>query len=279
MPSSRFISRGPRKAFKRGWTRVITEQGTRRSPKGGTLEFGIISVGAGGRHVSTDRRESAWVLLSGSATAGFSGRKCDMARSSLFDEGPTTLHVCGNEKIEITAGTTGVEFAVSYTENSRSFDPRLFLPTEVGSESRGAGLVQGACLRNVRSIFDRASRPLSNLVLGEVVNYPGRWSSYPPHHHAQPEIYHYRFTEKTGYGHAEVGDLVYKVRERDTIAIPPGADHAQVSAPGYGMYYLWVIRHLPRCPYTGFTFAKEHSWALDPSRQGWQPPQTSRLKI
>jgi 5-deoxy-glucuronate isomerase len=131
--------------------------------------------------------------------------------------------------------------------------------------------VQNACLRNVRLIFDRTTRPESNLVLGEVVNYPGRWSSYPPHHHDQPEIYHYRFTAPHGYGHAELGDDVVKVREGDTVVIPPGRDHAQVSAPGYGMYYLWMIRHLPGNPYTGFTFAEEHKWTLDASQQGWRP--------
>jgi 5-deoxy-glucuronate isomerase len=103
------------------------------------------------------------------------------------------------------------------------------------------------------------------------VNYPGRWSSYPPHHHDQPEIYHYRFTDPDGYGHAELGDDVLKVRTNDTVFIPPGLDHGQVSAPGYGMYYLWMIRHLPGNPYTGFTFAKEHQWTLNPKKQGWKP--------
>jgi 5-deoxy-glucuronate isomerase len=163
------------------------------------------------------------------------------------------------------------EWAVVRTANDRTFAPRLFPPAEAKPEYRGAGLVQNACLRNVRLIFDRTARPESNLVVGEFVNYPGRWSSYPPHHHDQPEIYHYRFTHPNGYGHAEIGEEVVKVRDRDTVLIPPGRDHAQVSAPGYGMYYLWMIRHLPGNPYTGFTFAPEHQWTLDPAQQGWRP--------
>ena len=47
--------------------------------------------------------------------------------------------------------------------------------------------------------------------------------------------------------------------------------HAQVSAPGYGMYYIWVVRHLPGNRYTGFRFTEEHQWVLDPAHQGWQP--------
>ena len=103
------------------------------------------------------------------------------------------------------------------------------------------------------------------------MNYPGRWSSYPPHHHPQAEIYHYRFTLPQGYGHAELGDEVYQVRSYDTIKILDGVSHAQVSAPGYGMYYIWVVRHLPGNRYTGFRFTEEHQWVLDPAHQGWQP--------
>ena len=102
----------------------------------------------------------------------------------------------------------------------------------------------------VRTVFDRRNAdPNAELVLGEVVTMPGRWSSYPPHHHPQPEIYHYRFTKPQGFGHAELGEQVLKVRQYDTVKILDGLDHAQCAAPGYGMYYAWVIRHLPDNPY------------------------------
>ena len=156
--------------------------------------------------------------------------------------------------------------------NGRAFAPRLFRPSEVTPEYRGLGLAQGACVRNVRQVFDRKLRPESNLVVGEVVNYPGRWSSYPPHHHAQPEIYHYRFTHPQGFGHAEHGDDVYKVRQFDTITIRAGNDHAQAAAPGYGMYYAWVIRHLPGQPYDVPEFTAEHAWTMQPDAKIWEPP-------
>ncbi|MFH1724952.1 MAG: hypothetical protein ABII00_10070 [Elusimicrobiota bacterium] len=43
------------------------------------------------------------------------------------------------------------------------------------------------------------------------------------------------------------------------------------AAPGYGMYCPWIIRHLPGNPCTGFTFAKDHEWILDPNTRGWRP--------
>ena len=108
-------------------------------------------------------------------------------------------------------------------------------------------------------------------MLGEVVTFPGGWSSYPPHHHAQPEIYHYRFTAPQGFGHAELGERVMKVRPYDTIKIPAGLDHAQCAAPGYGMYYSWVIRHLAGDRYTVPEFTEEHAWTMQPGRRSGGP--------
>jgi 5-deoxy-glucuronate isomerase len=65
---------------------------------------------------------------------------------------------------------------------------------------------------------------------------------------------------------------VLKVRALDTVRILDGDSHAQVSAPGYGMYYIWIVRHLPDNPYTGFRFDPAHEWILDPTQQGWRPP-------
>ena len=64
-----------------------------------------------------------------------------------------------------------------------------------------------------------------------------------------------------------------ELRGRDTVRILDGVSHAQVSAPGYAMYYIWIVRHLPGNPYTGFHFDPEHEWVLDPSRQGWRPAE------
>lgn len=264
--------RGPAAGFSAGLTPIAARA---EAMPGAACALGIdfaIHRQAPGETLRTrETSEAAWVLLAGEAALETDGIAHVARRASLFDEPPTAIHVAAGATLAIRAGTEGCEWAVARTENAAPFPARLFLPADLQPEYRGAGLVQNACLRNVRLIFDRVVRPASQLVIGEVVNYPGRWSSYPPHHHDQPEIYHYRFTDSAGYGHAELGDDVVKVRHGDTVVIPPGRDHAQVSAPGYGMYYLWVIRHLPGNPYTGFTFAEEHRWTLDAARQGWRP--------
>jgi 5-deoxy-glucuronate isomerase len=53
------------------------------------------------------------------------------------------------------------------------------------------------------------------------------------------------------------------VQQHDVLAIEPGLDHAQTAAPGYHMYYLWVIRHLDQDPYTGFEYTETHRWTFE----------------
>ena len=78
------------------------------------------------------------------------------------------------------------------TENGRAFPAKLYLPGDTPDEFRGAGTMHETSTRIVRTIFDYRNAPYANLVLGEVIDFPGKWSSYPPHHHPQPEIYYYK---------------------------------------------------------------------------------------
>lgn len=123
--------------------------------------------------------------------------------------------------------------------------------------------------RVVRTIFDKSNSANSNLVLGEVINYPGKWSSYPPHHHPQPEIYYYKFQPHNGYGFSQLGDDVVKVQNCDTVKILDDVSHPQVTAPGYAMFYVWVIRHLDGDPYITPTFEPEHLWVTQKDAAIW----------
>ncbi len=256
-----------RKGFAEGLTTVTREGETLDAG----IDFAVVRLAAGGRwSPEVEPKETAWLLLSGTATFTIEGGTARVQRQSLFDEGPSCLHAGPFTGVDVKA-ETACEFARLQAANTKTFPTRLFRPVDVKPEYRGKGLVQDAALRNVRLIFDWNNPPESNLVLGEVVNFPGRWSSYPPHHHPQPEIYHYRFTKPQGYGHGELGDEVLRVRHFDTLKILGGVGHAQAAAPGYGMYYIWAVRHLENNPYRGFHFGPDHEWTLDPKQQGWVP--------
>jgi 5-deoxy-glucuronate isomerase len=270
-PLDRCLRRAPKKGFSFGYNSAAVEG--RAANRGGfdaRMDFGVLRMRRGESFRTTTEKECLFVLMKGRCRITAARKSDRISRESLFEEGPSALHAGAGEAIEIKAETVS-EWTVTRTANPRRMGARVYRNDESATEDRGAGLAQGACRRMVRTLFDHASRPDSNLVAGEVVNYPGRWSTYPPHHHPQPEIYHYRFTLPQGYGHCELGENVYMVRDGDTVKIPGGLDHSQVSAPGYGMYYLWVIRHLPGRPYKGFEFTAAHRWLLDPKNQGWMP--------
>jgi 5-deoxy-glucuronate isomerase len=238
------------------------------------IALGVLRLRAGERHRLSIERETAWLLMDGEASGDVDGQRFAFSRSSLFDESCSCVHAAAGSTVDIEA-LRDTEWTVYECANQRRFEARVFTPDLVPNEHRGKGLLDDRALRFVRTVFDgRNSPPQVELVLGEVVTFPGGWSSYPPHHHAQPEIYHYRFSRVDGYGHAELGDDVVKVRAFDTIHIPAGRDHGQCAAPGYGMYYSWVIRHLAGNPYTVPEFTPEHAWTLKTDAEFWRPGKT-----
>ncbi|HET6565244.1 MAG TPA: 5-deoxy-glucuronate isomerase [Xanthomonadales bacterium] len=261
-----------RDGFPAGRTRIIRhEDDAEQMP----ISLDVLKLNAGESLSLTTDNETAWLLMDGKVSGKVSShagnQSFEFERHSLFDESSSCVHVSAGTQVEINA-LQDSEFTVYYCNNSRSFAARVFQPDDVSNEPRGKGQVGDRCLRYVRTIFDGTnSPPEAELVLGEVITFQGGWSSYPPHHHAQPEIYHYRFTEPQGYGHGELGETVLKVRHNDTVKIMDRVDHAQCAAPGYGMYYSWVIRHLPDLPYTVPEFTEEHKWIMQPGAKYWSP--------
>jgi 5-deoxy-glucuronate isomerase len=260
----------PAQGFKPGLT-AITRSGDAANDSG--IGLAVLRLARDETWATTPDRETAWLLMDGNVQVRAGSVTAVLGRASLFDESASCVHAAAGTEVVIRA-LTDVEFTVYDCANAAAFDPRIFRPADVPDEHRGQGLVRNRSLRLVRTIFDTRNSPAAAmLVLGEVVTLPGGWSSYPPHHHPQPELYHYRFTAPQGYGHAELGESVVKVRQSDTVCILPGNDHAQCAAPGYGMYYSWVIRHLPGQPYVAPEFAREHAWTLSPDATVWWPGQ------
>ncbi len=252
-----------RAGFPTGFTAITT-----LSDESG-IAIGVLKLAAGEVHRAAVKSETAWLLMSGRVSVRAGATRTELSRSSLFDDPPRALHVSAGAEVELTA-REAVELTVYETQNTSAFAPKLY--ETVADEHRGKGKVQDQAFRFVRTVFDGTNAPPeASLVLGEVINFPGRWSSYPPHHHPQPELYHYRFDKPDGYGHAELGESVFKVRSFDTLRIMNGVDHPQCSAPGYAMYYAWVIRHLPHARYGVPDFEPRHRWTMDDGAKAWWP--------
>lgn len=235
------------------------------------LDFGILVLEAGETYRDADRdRERAYMLLDGAVRFRYGGHEVAASRGSLLDEGPWTLHASAGTQIEIAADRK-CELVVERVPNAAEFPAHVYSPAETRSEEFGHGTMRETSTRTVRTVFDAATHSKSGMVLGEVVNHPGKWSSYPPHSHAHPEVYHYRFFPENGFGFSEVGDDVYRVRNRDTVMIPGGVLHPQTAAPGYAMYYVWMIPHLPGNKFgpDSRIFDPAYTWVTDPNAHIW----------
>ena len=157
------------------------------------------------------------------------------------------------------------EIIVQQTDNNNEFPSEFYTPENCLYQEFGKGQWEGTGHRIVSTMFDYDNAPLSNLVLGEVFTQPGRWSSYPPHHHPQPEVYYYRFDKPQGFGACFLGDDVYKSTDGSYCCITPGKDHEQAAAPCYEMYYVWLIRHNDGDPWYKTTriVGDEHQWIVN----------------
>ena len=265
--SRRFLVRHPA-GFAPGHTPITTID---EAVDGTGMDFGVLVMRPGEVWASDPGLECALLLLSGEAEFTWDQGSAVARRTSLFDDAPATLHHAPGARATVRARSAS-EMVVVRAPGSGRFETRFFGPADlVDLEDRDRDRWNGASWRIVRTVFDTRNRPDAALVLGEVVNLPGRWSSYPPHHHPHPEVYHYRFDRPQGYGHAELGDDVLKVRAFDTVKILDGRDHSQVAAPGYGMFYVWAIRHLPGNPYVIPEFTAEHRWLKEPGAEVWHP--------
>lgn len=181
-------------------------------------------------------------------------------RESPFQKTPYALHFCRGTGVEIEALEKS-KIIIQQTDNERRFDTVYYTPEKCLYQEFGGTQWEGTGHRTCATMFDLSNAPYSNLVLGEVFHHPGRWSSYPPHYHPQPEVYYYQFDYPQGFGAAFMGDDVQKSTHGSFECIIPNNAHQQVCAPGYTMYYVWMIRHLDGDPWDKTRiYEKEHEW-------------------
>src|SRR5262249_40832788 len=81
---------GPNRGFGPGFTAVVEPQ-----PEDGEagIAFGVLRLAAGERVADTVGRETAWLLMAGTARLAAGGREARLSRRALFDESPSCPHV------------------------------------------------------------------------------------------------------------------------------------------------------------------------------------------
>lgn len=247
-----------------GYNPLLTAPGD----DGGTsMDAGLLRLEAGVRwEFYEPEKEIALLLLSGKVRFEWGDVDCETcrmheaARPDEFHHEAWCLHAPRGTRLRVLA-LEDAELYAQMAENDRDFPARLYQPEDVKVQHAGAkGELRGAMRREIKTIFDYESAPHSNMVLGEVLNYPGKWSSYPPHHHPQPEVYFHRFDKPQGFGVSFANGEVHQSNHNGLTVILDGF-HSQAAAPGYAMVYVWGIRHLPGDPWRKTRIDDaQHAW-------------------
>ena len=234
------------------------------------MDVKTIKIKAGeSKEFLENEKEMAILLINGKGYISWENEDEIVSRSSLFDEEPTCLHVCNGIKV-VVKSITDMEILIQGTYNDKNFESKLYTKENTKSDIFGEGVLQGTSRRIVRTIFDYNNAPYSNMVMGEVITYPGKWSSYTPHHHPQPEVYYYRFDRAQGFGVSVIGENAFIIKDKSASIIPGGLIHPQTSAPGYAMYYCWMIRHLDNNPWTDRIDDENHTSMLKEYAKIWE---------
>ncbi|MTK14269.1 MAG: 5-deoxy-glucuronate isomerase [Clostridiaceae bacterium] len=248
--------------FSKGYNEFVTRE---KHPEMMGMEFGVLSMESGDKFPFNYNQEVIYVVMTGKVTFSWNNNIETVERKSCFHEAPILLHVPQNTSVLIECLSDTAEIAISKTDNLREFPAKLLRAEDClcANEERGAGTLNECSTRLVRTFFDRSNCPETNFFVGEVVSYPGKWSSFPPHTHVEPEIYFYKFLPENGYGFAEIGDDVYKVKNNELTGMPYNTKHSQATAPGYAEYYIWAIR-LRDDQNIITTVDPEHAWTTAP---------------
>ena len=250
------------KELKRGYNAYIDES---TNYMGTLMNVGLLVMEDGDTYTyeSADR-EVAILLFEGKVTYDYAGKTVEADRPNCFHHEAYCLLAPKGTKITLTAHSHS-ELYMQDTLNEKDYEPVMYTPETVQTQHAGSkGELMGAMEREIKTFFDYDNAPFSNMVLGEVLNRPGKWSSYPPHHHPQPEVYFYRFDYPHGFGAGFANGDVYKTEQNGCAVINHGF-HSQVVAPGYAMCYAWGIRHLEGDPWLKTRIDdKEHEWLWKP---------------
>jgi 5-deoxy-glucuronate isomerase len=236
------------------------------------LEVGVLRIPAGGMYrMASEGSEICMVMLGGLAnvTVGETLFHSLGGRANVFAGRATTVHVPPGHKLKVEA-VGAVEAILARAPGDLPGEPRVIGPEKVKVSTRG----KDASERAVHDIIE-VSFPSKLLLVGETFNAPGRWSSYPPHKHdtnnppdetRMEEVYFFKVNPPQGFGFQRVYspekkfDETYVVRDNSCVKLPFGY-HPVAAAPGYQLYYLWILAGQPR-NYVLFD-DPEHKWTKD----------------
>lgn len=213
------------------------------------IEFGVLKLSKGKEfEIFEENKETACILLTGQVMFEVDGKSYKTGiRKDLFNTNAWALYLPKGAKVRVEA-LADSEIAVAKAPSTKEGKTVFITPDMVKVKSVG----EWNWRRDVKDIID-ASIPSEHFVIGETVNPPCNWSSWPPHKHDindypneidMEEVYYFKVNPPTGFGIQRIYDTdfneVYVVEDGDTVLIKRGY-HPVAAAPGHQVYYLWIL--------------------------------------
>ena len=233
-------------------------------------EFGIINLKKDEEYNGkTAKSEVALIILGGKCSisgAGFEFKSVG-ERPDVFSGKPYTVYIPCGRSYKITA-MSNVEIAWTASPSDLKTDPYVITPEQVREAHIGKENYQRDAYLMLTDAF-----PAQHLFIGEAFVPSGNHASFPPHRHDfdnlpvevdMEEVYFFRFNPAQGYGIQKIYtddrtiDFTCTVRQNDTTLIPCGY-HPVTNAPGYTMYYLWIMAGQNNRKFLSVT-DPEHKW-------------------
>jgi 5-deoxy-glucuronate isomerase len=222
--------------------------------------------------------ETAAVVMSGVVDAStHDGVSLGRAggRASVFEAPGDTVYAPAGTGLRLVAAPeqpAQLAIASAAAEPSDDAPPARVIGA---TDLRIAEVGDGNWSRTVRTILG-PEHDAQRLLLGETINPPGNWSSYPPHRHDRhnppeevdlEEVYLFKTNPAGGFGvqlryelDGDRAEEAFMVRD-DDIAVIRAGFHPVVAASGYELYYLWVMAGEGRVmmPYLD----PAHAWVMN----------------
>lgn len=233
------------------------------------IELRLVQLTSGEREELVDDGELCAVVLSGIVTAAVDRVPLGTAgaRDDVFAGPGDAVYAPPGSSLMLEASAAAVVAVVSAPVDGGA--PRAAARVIRAADQRITHAGVGNWSRTIRTLLG-PEQDAGRLIVGETVNPPGNWSSYPPHKHdrhappeevALEEVYFYRFKPEGGFGvqlvYGDGEERAQIVRDSEVVVIPSGY-HPVVAAPGYALYYLWAMAGEGRelAPYLD----PQHAW-------------------
>ncbi|MGB9678179.1 MAG: 5-deoxy-glucuronate isomerase, partial [Candidatus Ratteibacteria bacterium] len=170
-----------------------------------------------------------------------------MKRKNVFEEPPVAVYLPPfyEYSIEFEKKT---EICIVGCKGKGTGKPKFINSKEIKFRRVG----QETYFRNITDIIPETF-PAEKIILGETINDPGNWSSFPPHKHDKnnlpdenflEELYFFKIYPTTGFGVIRIfdenDDNLFLIKNNEVVTIPKGY-HPVGIIPNHQIYYLWAL--------------------------------------